>query len=137
MQAMIRVTIRAALTAAACLIGFAASAAEPVAAPKALNVGDVLNGQLNNLRGHDAKGKRNAVFQLTSEPRRLPAPAGLCNLENGPETFEIVTTSEAQAGQLRKLVGKQVTLKVAELSCADKAGQMSEAQVTKWSVVGK
>jgi hypothetical protein len=134
---MTRVTTWAAMTAAACFIGFAARAAEPVPAPKALSVGDVLSGQLNNLRGHDAKGKRNAVFQLTSEPRRLPAPAGLCNLENGPETFEIVTTSEAQAGQLRKLVGKQVALKVAEMSCADKAGQMSEAQVTKWSVVGK
>jgi hypothetical protein len=134
---MIRVTIWAAMTAAACFIGFAAHAAEPVAASKALNLGDVLSGQLNNLRGHDAKGKRNAVFQLTSEPRRLPAPAGLCNLENGPQTFEIVTTNEAQAGQLRKLVGKQVALKVAEMSCADKAGQMSEAQVTKWSVVGK
>lgn len=130
------ITTWAALTAA-CFIGCAAQAVEPVAVPKALNVGDALNGQLNNLRGHDAKGKRNAVFQLTSEPRRLPAPAGLCNLENGPQTFEIVTTSEAQAGQLRKLVGKQVALKVAEMSCADKAGQMSEAQVTKWSVVGK
>jgi hypothetical protein len=131
------------MTAAACFIGLAATfavspaAAQAVAAPKALNLGDVLTGQLNNLRGHDAKGKRNAVFQLTSEPRRLPAPAGLCNLENGPETFEIVTTNEVQAAQLRKLAGKQVALKVTELTCADKAGQMSEAQVTKWSVVAK
>jgi hypothetical protein len=42
-----------------------------------------------------------------------------------------------QATQLKKLVGKEVALKVAEVTCAEQAGQMSEALVTKWSVVTK
>jgi hypothetical protein len=110
--------------------------AKPVA-PKAMHIGDVLSGQLNAMRSRDAKGKRTNVYQLVSEPRRLPAPAGLCNLETGPETFEIVAANDAQAAQLQKLVGKEVALKVSEVACAEQAGQMSEALVTKWSVVAK
>ncbi len=110
--------------------------AKPMA-PKAMHIGDVLTGQLNAMRSRDAKGKRVDVYQIVSEPRRLPAPAGLCNLETGPETFEIVVAGEAQATQLKRLVGKEVAFKVGEVACAEQAGQMSEALVTKWSLVGK
>ncbi|MDB5563862.1 MAG: hypothetical protein JWP84_428 [Tardiphaga sp.] len=102
-----------------------------------MKAGDVLSGQLNAMRVRAPKGKRVNTFQLVSEPRRLPAPAGLCNLETGPETFEIVTANDAQATELKKLVGKEVSLKVTEVACAEQAGQMSEALVTKWSVVTK
>ena len=107
------------------------------AAPKDMKLGDVLSGQLNAMRSRDAKGKRVDVYQVVTEPRRLPAPSGLCNLETGPETFEIVVASDAQATQLKRLVGKEVAFKVAEVACAEQAGQMSEALVTKWSLVGK
>lgn len=119
---------------------FAAAEETPPAAPvkpKDMKIGDVLTGQLNAMRGRDAKGKRTNVYQLVSEPRRLPPPSGLCNLETGPETFEIVASGDAEARQLQKLAGKEVTVKVAEIACAEAAGQMSEAMVTKWSVVGK
>ena len=110
-------------------------------APKAarlINAGDVLSGELNALRMRaDKKGKRVSTFQLTSEPRRLPPPNGLCGLETGPETFQIVTNNDAQAAQLKGFVGKEVSVKVDEVACAQDAGQMSEAVVTKWSVVTK
>jgi hypothetical protein len=111
----------------------------PPTAPKIMKPGDVLSGQLNamKVRVPQGKGKRVNQFQLVSEPRRLPAPSDLCNLETGPETFEIVAANAAQAAQLQKLVGKEVSLKVAEVACAEQAGQMSEALVTKWSVVAK
>jgi len=116
-----------------------AQQAEP--APKAgklINAGDVLSGELNAMRIRGGKkGKRVNTFQLVSEPRRLPPPSGLCNLETGPETFQIITNSDAQAAQLKGFVGKQVSLKVDEVACAQEAGQMSEAVVTKWSVVTK
>jgi hypothetical protein len=113
--------------------------AGPVAkAGKLINTGDVLSGELNALRLRSAKkGKRAATYQLTSEPRRLPPPNGLCGLETGPETFQIVTNSDAQAAQLKNFVGKEVSLKVDEVACAQDAGEMSEAVVTKWSVVTK
>jgi hypothetical protein len=98
--------------------------------------GDVLTGQLNAMRGR-ANGKRINTFQLISEPHRLPPPNGLCNLETGPETFQIVTNNNAEAAQLKGLVGKEISLKVDEVACAQEAGQMSEAVVTKWSVVTK
>src|SRR3954454_9127921 len=91
-----------------------AQQAEPPAKPgKLINAGDILSGQLNAMRMRGAKkGKRVNTYQLVSEPRRLPPPSGLCNLETGPETFQIVTTSDAQAAQLKGLIGKQVAFKV-------------------------
>ena len=110
-------------------------------APKAarlINAGDVLSGELNALRTRSSnKGKRAAIYQLTSEPRRLPPPNGLCGLETGPETFQIVINNDAQAAQLKAFLGKEVSVKVDEVACAEEAGQMSEAVVTKWSVVTK
>jgi hypothetical protein len=116
-----------------------AQQAEPVPkAGKPIHAGEVLSGELNTMRLRgDTKGKRVSTYQLTSEPRRLPPPNGLCGLETGPETFQIVTNSDAQAAQLRGFIGKEVSLKVDEIACAQDAGQMSEAVVTKWSVVTK
>jgi hypothetical protein len=114
-------------------------AQQAVPAPKAgkpINAGDVLSGELNAMRLRGGKkGKRVSTYQLTSEPRRLPPPNGLCGLETGPETFQIVTNSDAQAAQLKGFIGKEVSLKVDEIACAQDAGQMSEAVITKWSVV--
>jgi hypothetical protein len=116
----------------------AQQAAPAAKAGKLINTGDVLSGELNALRLRSAKkGKRAATYQLTSEPRRLPPPNGLCGLETGPETFQIVINSDAQAAQLKNFVGKEVSLKVDEVACAQDAGEMSEAVVTKWSVVTK
>ena len=124
--------------AAAVVAMFLAAAFEAQAqqVQQAIKSGDVLTGQLNAMRSR-ANGKRVNTFQLVSEPRRLPPPNGLCGLETGPETFQIVTNNDAQAAQLRGFVGKEVSVKVDEVACAQEAGQMSEAVVTKWSVVTK
>src|SRR6266478_437939 len=116
-----------------------AQQAEPAPKPgKMINAGDVLSGELNTLRMRGGKkGKAAATYQLTSEPRRLPPPNGLCNLETGPETFQLITSSEAQAAQLKGFIGKEISVKVGEIACAQDAGQMSEAVVTNWSVVTK
>ena len=114
-----------------------AQGAEP--APKAgkpINAGDVLSGELNAMKG-SKRSKRPQTYQITSEPRRLPPPSGLCNLETGPETFQLVTNSDAQAAQLKNFVGKAISVKVDEVACAQDAGQISEAVITKWSVVTK
>jgi len=115
-----------------------AQQAEPAPKPgKLINPGDVLSGELNAVKVRGGKkGKRVATYQLTSEPRRLPPPNGLCNLETGPETFQLIT-SDAQAAQLKNFIGKEISVKVDEVACAQDAGQMSEAVVTKWSVVTK
>ena len=107
-------------------------------APVAMKVGDILSGQLTAMKMRaKGKGKRVPTYQLVSEPRRLPAPGGLCDLETGPETFQIVTTSDAQTAQLKKFIGKDVSLKVDQVACAVEAGVMSEAVVTKWSLVAR
>jgi hypothetical protein len=115
-----------------------AQQSEPAPKPKLIKAGDVLSGELNAMRERsDKKNKGVATYQLTSEPRRLPPPNGLCNLETGPETFQIVTNNEAQATQLKSFIGKQISLKVDEIACAQDAGELSEAVVTKWSLVTK
>jgi hypothetical protein len=132
----------AALAAAIVLIAAfeapAQQAEPPAKAGKLINAGDILSGQLNAMRTRGGKkGKRVNTYQLVSEPRRLPPPNGLCNLETGPETFQIVTSSDAQTAQLKGFIGKEISVKVDEVACAQDAGQMSEAIVTKWSVVTK
>jgi hypothetical protein len=105
---------------------------------KPIAAGDVLSGELTAMRVKGGnRGKRVATYQITSEPRRLPPPSGLCNLETGPETFQLITTSDAQAAQLKGMVGREISVKVEEVACAQDAGQMTEAVVTKWSVVTK
>src|SRR5258705_587068 len=123
----------------AALVAPAALAQQAESAPKGgklISAGDILSGELTALRG-GKKGKRVATYQLTTEPRRLPPPNGLCNLETGPETFQIVTNNNAEAAQLKAFIGKQVSLKVDEVACAQEAGQISEAVVTRWSMVTK
>jgi hypothetical protein len=106
---------------------------------KPISTGEVLSGELNAMKVRDVKngGKRVATYQITSEPRRLPPPNGLCNLETGPETFQLVTSSDAQTTQLKSFVGKAISVKVDEVACANDPGQISEAVITKWSLVKK
>ena len=81
--------------------------------------------------------KRELLADKAFQLRRLPPPNGLCGLETGPETFQIVANNDAQAAELKRFNGKEVSLKVDEVACAQDAGEMSEAIVTKWSVVTK
>jgi hypothetical protein len=114
-----------------------AQQAEPAPKPgKPINAGDVLSGELNAMKG-SKKSKRAATYQITSEPRRLPPPSGLCNLETGPETFQLVPSGDAQAAQLKTFAGKEISVKVDEIACASDPGQMSEAVITKWSLIKK
>lgn len=100
--------------------------------PKPINAGEVLSGELTAMRSRRTKI---VTYQVTSQPRRLPGAAGLCGLETGPETFQIVTSSDAEAASLKPYLGKNVRLRANELSCAQQAGQMTDAVVSKWSVV--
>jgi hypothetical protein len=139
-----RLALGAAMAAALTMPGLHAQQQDqPVAegsnkAGTLIKAGDILSGELNALRSRGGKkGKPAATYQLTSQPHRLPPPGGLCGLETGPETFQIVTSGDADVAKLKGFVGKEISLRVDEVACAEAAGQMSEAIVTKWSVVGK
>ncbi|WP_029587693.1 hypothetical protein [Bradyrhizobium sp. URHD0069] len=121
---------------AAAVLAIVLAGAFDAQAQQVIKNGDVLTGQLSAMRSR-ANGKRVDTFQLVSGPHRLPPPNGLCNLETGPETFQIVTNNDAQTAQLKGFVGKEISLKIDEVACAEEAGQMSEAVVTKWRVVAK
>jgi len=126
-----------ALAASLLMISVAAAPDAWAEAPLAMRSGDVLTGQLNAMRSRGAKGKRASIFQLASQPHRLPPPSGLCGLETGPETFQIVASTDAQIRDLQKFVGKEISIVVDDVACATEPGQMSEAVVTKWSVMQK
>jgi hypothetical protein len=111
---------------------------EPVKAAKLIKAGDVLSGELNAMKVRSGtKGKRVPAYEVRSEPRRLPTGNGMCGLETGPETFQIIANNPSQVAQLKNYLGKEVSLKVDEIACSEQAGQMSDAVVTKWSVVKK
>src|SRR5260370_11563718 len=79
-----------------------AQQAEPVAkAGKLISAGGGLSGELNTMKVRGGKtGKRVATYQITSEPRRLPPPNGVCHLETGPETFQLIASRDAQNAPL-------------------------------------
>jgi hypothetical protein len=129
-----RLALGAILLLAASPLALAQQSDGPQKAGKPINAGDVLSGELSALKLRSMKPGESA-YQITSEPRRLPPPAGLCNLETGPETFQLITSNRAQAAQLKGLLGKQIAVKVDEVACAQDATQISEAVVTKWSLV--
>lgn len=105
-------------------------------APKPLKNGEVLSGELRVMRSRAARGKRTNTYQVIStQGRRIPGPDGLCNLETGPETFQIVTNGDADVNRLKPFVGKTISIKANELSCATAAGQVSDALVSKWTIV--
>jgi hypothetical protein len=135
-----RRALAASFAAVTMTLAVSASAAQqaepPMQAGKPIHAGDILSGELMMMEVRDAKeGKRVPTYQITSEPRRLPQPGGLCNLETGPETFQLITSSNAQTAQLKALVGKAISVKIGEVACAEDASQISEAVVTKWSLV--
>ena len=123
--------------AVAMLIGEAqAQAQTQTQAPKPLRNGEVISGELRVMRSRAAKGKRVNTYQVvTTEGRRIPGPDGLCNLETGPETFQIVTNGDADVTRLKPFVGKTISIKANEMSCATAAGQVSDALVSKWTIV--
>jgi hypothetical protein len=122
-----------AVAAIACALSAVPVRADPPPVPVRMKLGDVVSGELLGLKTR-AKGKRVVTFQLTSGPYRIPGPDGLCNLENGPQTFQIVAHSDAEAKQLRGFVGKSVSIRINEVACADKEGQVTDAVVTKWAL---
>lgn len=124
--------LAAALVVMACLIGGDALAQKP----KVIAPGAVLTGELNVMRVR-IKGKAGRVntYHLVSTPRRLAGPGGMCNLETGPETFQIVAHSDEEADALMAARGKTISIRVKDVSCAREAGQYSDAVVSKWSLV--
>jgi len=73
---------------------------------------------------------------LTRSPARraAAAPNGLCNLETGPETFSLSPQRRTGRAAEGFLSARKISVKVDEIACAQDAGQMSEAVITKWSV---
>lgn len=106
----------------------------PQQKPVRIKNGDVLSGELLAMKGR-AKGKRVLTFQLTTAPHRLPDPGGLCNLENGPETFQLVTKSDAEVSELKRYIGKTISVKANDIACSEIAGQNTDAIISKWSGV--
>ncbi len=101
---------------------------------KPMRKGDILTGELTAMK---SKRTKTVTYQIKSDPRRLPEPSGLCNLETGPETFELVTNNAAEAQALKVFLGKTIAVKVAEVACAQDAGEYNDAVVSKWSVVAQ
>jgi hypothetical protein len=102
--------------------------------PVRIKPGDVLSGELLAMKGR-ANGKRTLTFQLTAGPHRLPEPGGLCNLESGPETFQLVTRNDAEVSELKRYVGKTISVRASDVACSEQAGQVSDALISRWSII--
>lgn len=126
-----------ALAVCVCAVALLTHDAEAYAqAPKPIKNGEVLSGELRVMRSRAVKGKRVNTYQVVSaEGRRIPGPDGLCNLETGPETFQIVTHDDSDVNRLKPFINKTISIKASDMSCATSAGQVSDALVAKWTIV--
>lgn len=107
----------------------------PAQAQKALRGSDVVTGELNIMRVRvTGQPARVDTFHIVSEARRLMGADSMCNLETGPETFQVIAHDDAEAARLRALRGQTVSIRVKEVSCAREAGQYSDAVISKWSI---
>src|SRR5690606_31874456 len=97
-------------------VGLSTHAGGTAAAKKALRGSDVVTGELNimqvRMQGHRG---RVDTFHIVSEARRLMGADSMCNLETGPETFQVIAHDDAEAKRLRALRGKTVSIKVKEV----------------------
>ena len=78
----------------------------------------------------------NEAVQVQTEARRRTALEGY-RVQLRLVRSRVEARWDAQAAQLKGFIGKEISIKVDEVACAQDAGQMSEAVVTKWSVVTK
>ena len=102
---------------------------------KPINAGEVLSGELNAMKVRGGKkGKRIATYQITSEPRKLPGPDGLCNLETGPETFQLTIRGTDDEKLLKKFLGKTISIQAKELACPQGPSEIADAVVKSWAL---
>ena len=104
-----------------------------VEAQQSLAIGGVLSGQLNAVSIH-VKGKKITTYQIASAPRKLPGPNGLCNLETGPETFQLVIRDDNDVKSLKKYLGKTVSVKASALACPQDPTEIADAVVKSWAL---
>ena len=122
------------LVAALAAVYFGAGFPIEASAQQAMKTGDTLTGELRAMRS-GSKRNRVITYQIKSDPKKLPGSDGLCNLETGPETFQLVTHGDGEAKALKAFVGKTIKVKVNSVTCSQAAGQLSDAIVSQWSVV--
>jgi len=114
-------------------------AQQPVPAPKAgkpINAGDVLSGELNSMRIRAQQGQTRRTYQLTSEPRGCRRRTDFAIWKTGPETFQLINQQRRAGLRQLKRFHRQGDIREGRrrFACAQDAGQMSEAVITKWSV---
>lgn len=105
-------------------------------AQQVIKAGDVLSGELRAMRS-GSRRKRVITYQIKSAARKLPGDDGLCNLETGPETFQLITNGADDAKRLKSFIGKTIAVKVNAVACSRTRGELSDAVVSNWSLATK
>jgi hypothetical protein len=115
-------------------LGFVSlSLAQTSVAQQLLPLGGVISGELNAVSIH-VNGKRITTYQIASTARKLPGPSGLCNLETGPETFQLAIRDNNDVKALKKYLGKTISVKAGALACPQEPTEIAEAVVKNWTL---
>jgi hypothetical protein len=102
-------------------------------AQQLLPLGGVISGELNAVSIH-VDGKKITTYQISSAARKLPGPNGLCNLETGPETFQLAIHGDNDVKALKKYLGKTISVKASALACPQDPTEIAEAVVKSWTL---
>jgi hypothetical protein len=111
--------------------------ATPADAQQPIKDGDALSGTLRLVGTRHPNGTKIEAYQIVSAPRMMPAGDDFCAAGKGVTTFHLFTMTGAARKQLKRYLGKPVTVKATALFCSHTAWHIGDVGVSEWTLVPK
>lgn len=110
------------------------AAMAPSSSEELLKKGDVISGPLRFFQSQHPNGTWIPVYQVKSDnPRNFAEKDEFCPDDHPPVTFHIVPGNDkAKEAQLKKFVGKKVSIVLEDFFCSETAWHIGDAVVFGW-----
>lgn len=106
-------------------------------AQQPIRQGDTLTGKLRVVSTRHPNGTRLQAYQIVSAVRMMPPNDDFCDYSKGATTFHLFTMTDAAKKQLKRLLGKVISVKTGTLFCSQTAWHIGDVAVPEWSLAGK
>ncbi|MBN8987962.1 MAG: hypothetical protein J0H42_06945 [Rhizobiales bacterium] len=106
-------------------------------AQQPIKQGDILTGKLRLVVTRHPNGTRLQAYQIVSAARMMPPNDDFCDYAKGATTFHLFTMTDAAKKQLKRLLGKVISVKTNALFCSQTAWHIGDVAVPDWTLQGK
>ena len=105
----------------------------PAQAQDLLKPGDTITGKLRLVKTVHPSGTRINAYQIVPDnPRKFAKADDFCG-DDPPRTFHLVVMEDkAKAAQLKKLLGRKITVVLDDFFCSETAWHIGEAVSFTW-----